>query len=80
MATTRQAPTTIDVDDATVDAMIELDPREPGRHNARFVEYGYSWVAVGSDMAMLLTLARDYLAQLRTVAPARSAPAPDRAS
>jgi 2-dehydro-3-deoxyglucarate aldolase/4-hydroxy-2-oxoheptanedioate aldolase len=47
---------------------------------ARFVEYGYSWVAVGSDMAMLLTLARDYLAQLRTVAPARSAPAPDRAS
>lgn len=35
----------------------------------RFVEYGYTWVAVASDVAMMMTRAREYLATLRGVAP-----------
>jgi 2-dehydro-3-deoxyglucarate aldolase/4-hydroxy-2-oxoheptanedioate aldolase len=32
---------------------------------ARFLEYGYSWVAVASDMAMMVSRANEYLARLR---------------
>lgn len=31
----------------------------------RFLGYGYNWAAVGSDMAMMLALARQYLAALK---------------
>jgi 4-hydroxy-2-oxoheptanedioate aldolase len=41
---------------------------------ARFVEYGYSWVAIGSDMSMMVGRAQEYLAKVRGVAgPAPSA-------
>jgi hypothetical protein len=39
MATTLP-PINATVDDAIVDAMIEQDPNKPGRHNARYKEYG----------------------------------------
>jgi 2-dehydro-3-deoxyglucarate aldolase/4-hydroxy-2-oxoheptanedioate aldolase len=32
---------------------------------ARFVEFGYSWVAVASDMAMMVSRANEYLAKVR---------------
>ncbi len=32
---------------------------------ARFLEYGYSWVAVASDMAMMVSRAQEYLAKVR---------------
>jgi len=32
---------------------------------ARFIEYGYSWVAVASDMAMMVSRAQEYLAKVR---------------
>lgn len=35
----------------------------------RFLDYGYSWVAVGSDMSMMLAQARDFLGRLRKGAP-----------
>lgn len=31
----------------------------------RFLAYGYSWVAIGSDMSLLVGRAREYLGQLR---------------
>lgn len=31
----------------------------------RFLDYGFSWVAVGSDLAMLVSRARDYLGAVR---------------
>jgi 2-dehydro-3-deoxyglucarate aldolase/4-hydroxy-2-oxoheptanedioate aldolase len=39
---------------------------------ARFVDYGYSWVAVGSDMSMMVGRAQEWLGKLRGSA----APAP----
>src|SRR5687768_5251980 len=41
LASTSHAATATEIDDATVDAMIAQDPHRPGRHNARFVEYGH---------------------------------------
>ena len=39
----------------------------------RFLEYGYSWAAIGSDMSMLVGRAREYLGKLRgTAAPSAS--------
>jgi 2-dehydro-3-deoxyglucarate aldolase/4-hydroxy-2-oxoheptanedioate aldolase len=35
---------------------------------AKFVEYGYSWVAIGSDMSMMVGRAQEYLAKVRGVA------------
>ncbi len=40
----------------------------------RFLEYGYDWAAVGSDMAMMLGLARQYLAALKTAVPGAHKP------
>lgn len=37
---------------------------------ARFVEYGYSWVAIGSDMSMMMTRAQEWLGNVRGSAPA----------
>ncbi len=36
----------------------------------RFVEYGYSWVAVGSDLAYVVTRGTEYLAKMRGTTPA----------
>ena len=32
---------------------------------ATFLDYGYSWVAISSDMAMMVSRATDWLAQVR---------------
>ena len=40
---------------------------------ARFVEYGYSWVAIGSDMSLMVGRAQEYLAKVRGVAGAAPA-------
>ena len=40
MAIAKTADPTTEIDDARVDAIIQQDPNDPGRHNARFVEYG----------------------------------------
>jgi 2-dehydro-3-deoxyglucarate aldolase/4-hydroxy-2-oxoheptanedioate aldolase len=32
----------------------------------RFIDYGYSWVAVGSDMSMLLGRAQEWITALRS--------------
>jgi 4-hydroxy-2-oxoheptanedioate aldolase len=39
----------------------------------RFLDYGYTWVAVGSDMSMMVGRAGEWLGELRN-APSRSAP------
>ena len=31
----------------------------------RFLDYGYSWVAVGSDMSMMVGRAQEWLGKLR---------------
>src|SRR6266511_475924 len=41
---------------------------------ARFLEYGYSWVAVASDMAMMDGRAQEYLAKVRSSVPAKKSP------
>ncbi len=41
---------------------------------ARFLEYGYSWVAVASDMAMMVGRAQEYLAKVRSSVPAKKSP------
>jgi 2-dehydro-3-deoxyglucarate aldolase/4-hydroxy-2-oxoheptanedioate aldolase len=41
---------------------------------ARFLEYGYSWVAIGSDMSLLVGRAREYLDKVRGVAAAHARP------
>ena len=35
---------------------------------AKFLEYGFSWAAVGSDLAMLVSRAQDYLSAVRKIA------------
>ena len=39
----------------------------------RFLEYGYSWVAVGSDMSLMLGRAQEWVGQVRGHAPAPGA-------
>ena len=41
---------------------------------ARFLEYGYSWVAIGSDMSLMVGRAQEYLGKVRGVAAAPAAP------
>lgn len=49
MATAKTADPTTEIDEATLDALIEQDPDKPGRHNARFVEYGtHLWAVLNS--------------------------------
>lgn len=52
--------------------IIGMTPEMAGR----FVDYGFSWVAVGSDLGYMVSRAQEYLARMRGVA----APAPSRAS
>jgi hypothetical protein len=40
---------------------------------ASFLDYGFSWVAVGSDLAMLASRATEYLGAVRTTV-AKAAP------
>ena len=40
----------------------------------RFLDYGYSWVAVGSDMSMMLGRAQEWVGQLRGHPPQPPAP------
>ena len=40
----------------------------------RFLDYGYSWVAVGSDMSMMLGRAQEWVGQVRGHAPQPPAP------
>ena len=49
------------------------DRRRQSRHGGKFVEYGFSWVAVGSDLAYVVTRGTEYLAKMRGVAPAAPA-------
>ena len=37
---------------------------------AKFLEYGYSWVAIGSDMSLMVGRAQEYLGKVRGVAAA----------
>ena len=40
----------------------------------KFAEYGFSWIAVGSDLAYVVTRGTEYLAKMRgvvSVAPAK---------
>jgi 2-dehydro-3-deoxyglucarate aldolase/4-hydroxy-2-oxoheptanedioate aldolase len=40
----------------------------------RFVEYGFSWVAVGSDIGYVVSRGQEYLAKMRGLAPAPAKP------
>ena len=42
---------------------------------ARFIDYGYSWVAIGSDMGFMVGRAQEYLARFRTASAAADKPA-----
>ena len=37
---------------------------------AKFVDYGYSWVAIASDMGMMVGRAQEWLGKLKGTAPA----------
>jgi 2-dehydro-3-deoxyglucarate aldolase/4-hydroxy-2-oxoheptanedioate aldolase len=39
----------------------------------KFIEYGFSWVAVGSDMGYVVSRGQEYLAKMRGSAPAAPA-------
>jgi 2-dehydro-3-deoxyglucarate aldolase/4-hydroxy-2-oxoheptanedioate aldolase len=41
---------------------------------ARFLEYGYSWVAIGSDMGLMIGRAQEYLGKVRGSAAAAPPP------
>ncbi|MCC6194466.1 MAG: HpcH/HpaI aldolase/citrate lyase family protein [Burkholderiales bacterium] len=43
---------------------------------ARYVEYGYHWIAIGSDMAFMMSRAQEWLARARGLAPPESATKP----
>ena len=36
----------------------------------KFIDYGFSWVAVGSDMSYMVSRGQEYLAKMRGGAPA----------
>lgn len=40
----------------------------------RFLAYGYSWVAIGSDMSLMLGRAQEWIAALRNAPPAAATP------
>lgn len=49
MVATRQGAGSIEVTDAGLDAMVEQDPRHPGRHNARMRDYGtHVWAIIAA--------------------------------
>jgi 2-dehydro-3-deoxyglucarate aldolase/4-hydroxy-2-oxoheptanedioate aldolase len=39
----------------------------------KFAEYGFSWIAVGSDLAYVVTRGTEYLAKMRGIAPVAAA-------
>jgi 2-keto-3-deoxy-L-rhamnonate aldolase RhmA len=41
---------------------------------ARYAEYGYNWIAIGSDMGFMLSRAQEWLAKARGLAPSTSRP------
>jgi len=41
---------------------------------AKFIEYGYSWVAISSDMSMMIGRAQEWLGKLKGAAPAAAKP------
>jgi len=40
----------------------------------KFLDYGYSWVAIGSDMGMMIGRAQEYLGKVRGISPAAAPP------
>ena len=42
----------------------------------RYVEYGYSWIAIGSDMSFMMSRGQEWLAKARGLAPSESAKKP----
>ena len=42
---------------------------------ARFIDYGYSWVAIGSDMGFMVGRAQEYLSRFRAASAAADKPA-----
>jgi uncharacterized protein (DUF433 family) len=49
MVAAKQAARLSDVDEAELDAMVEQDPRRPGRHNARMRDYGtHVWAIIAA--------------------------------
>jgi 2-dehydro-3-deoxyglucarate aldolase/4-hydroxy-2-oxoheptanedioate aldolase len=49
--------------------IIGMNPDMAGK----FVEYGFSWVAVGSDMGYVVSRGQEYLAKMRGSAPSAAA-------
>lgn len=43
---------------------------------ARFIDYGYSWIAIGSDMGFMVGRAQEYLSRFRDAGAAAGKPAP----
>ena len=41
MATTHTDVRSVEITEAELDRMVEQDPHDPGRHNARLVDAGY---------------------------------------
>jgi 2-dehydro-3-deoxyglucarate aldolase/4-hydroxy-2-oxoheptanedioate aldolase len=44
----------------------------------RFIDYGYSWIAIGSDMGFMVGRAQEYLGRFRSATAAADKPAPAR--
>ena len=42
----------------------------------KYVEYGYSWIAIGSDMSFMMSRGQEWLAKARGLAPSESAKKP----
>ena len=42
---------------------------------ARFIDYGYSWVAIGSDMGFMVGRAQEYLSRFRNAGATADKPA-----
>ena len=40
----------------------------------KFLDYGYSWVAIASDMGMMIGRAQEYLGKVRGISPAAAPP------
>ncbi len=51
---------------AWLSGIIGMNPDMAGK----FIEYGFSWVAVGSDMGYMVSRGQEYLAKMRGSAPA----------
>lgn len=43
---------------------------------AKYVEYGFTWIAIGSDMSFMMSRGQEWLAKARGLAPAESAGKP----